>query len=181
MYCRSRPQYRSDLGWILGVAFLGTLTDSKFDDEKPNRFYIALSNWKDSGDVRINVSDPKVLNCREPGRPWRCGADRSVARCSIKAFKPAGWYGKRPPRSPGSHGDAPLTAQIQSFLDNVAAASTSRARRPGRGCRVNGASGSGIYGRGQRLGRRGCGERRSRQDAQRPTWRQILDHRNETS
>jgi hypothetical protein len=26
MYCRSRPQYRSDLGWILGVAFLGTLT-----------------------------------------------------------------------------------------------------------------------------------------------------------
>src|SRR6516162_211288 len=28
MYCRSRPQYRSDLGWILGVAFLGTLTRS---------------------------------------------------------------------------------------------------------------------------------------------------------
>jgi len=28
MYCRSRPQYRSDLGWILGVAFLGTLTQS---------------------------------------------------------------------------------------------------------------------------------------------------------
>jgi hypothetical protein len=27
MYCRSRPQYRSDLGWILGVAFL-TLTRS---------------------------------------------------------------------------------------------------------------------------------------------------------
>jgi hypothetical protein len=26
MYCRSRPQYRVDLGWILGVAFLGTLT-----------------------------------------------------------------------------------------------------------------------------------------------------------
>jgi hypothetical protein len=26
--CRSRPQYRSDLGWILGVAFLGTLTRS---------------------------------------------------------------------------------------------------------------------------------------------------------
>src|SRR5579863_8125510 len=25
---RSRPQYRSDLGWILGVAFLGTLTRS---------------------------------------------------------------------------------------------------------------------------------------------------------
>src|SRR5271157_2570400 len=28
MYCRSRPQYRSDLGWISGVAFLGTLTRS---------------------------------------------------------------------------------------------------------------------------------------------------------
>ena len=28
MCCRSRPQYRSDLGWILGVAFLGTLTRS---------------------------------------------------------------------------------------------------------------------------------------------------------
>src|ERR1700683_1817009 len=28
MYCRSRPQYRSDLGWILGVAFLGTLPRS---------------------------------------------------------------------------------------------------------------------------------------------------------
>ena len=28
MYCRSRPQYRSDLSWILGVAFLGTLTRS---------------------------------------------------------------------------------------------------------------------------------------------------------
>src|SRR5271169_4318781 len=28
MYCRSRPQHRSDLGWILGVAFLGTLTRS---------------------------------------------------------------------------------------------------------------------------------------------------------
>ena len=28
MYCRSRPQYRVDLGWILGVAFLGTLTRS---------------------------------------------------------------------------------------------------------------------------------------------------------
>jgi len=28
MYCRSRPQYRSNLGWILGVAFLGTLTRS---------------------------------------------------------------------------------------------------------------------------------------------------------
>jgi hypothetical protein len=28
MYCRSRPQYRSDLGWILGIAFLGTLTRS---------------------------------------------------------------------------------------------------------------------------------------------------------
>ena len=28
MYCRSRPQYRSDLGWILGVAFLCTLTRS---------------------------------------------------------------------------------------------------------------------------------------------------------
>ena len=28
MYCRSRPQYRSDLGWIPGVAFLGTLTRS---------------------------------------------------------------------------------------------------------------------------------------------------------
>jgi hypothetical protein len=28
MYCRSRPQYRSDLDWILGVAFLGTLTRS---------------------------------------------------------------------------------------------------------------------------------------------------------
>ena len=28
MYCRSRPQYRSDLGWIWGVAFLGTLTRS---------------------------------------------------------------------------------------------------------------------------------------------------------
>jgi hypothetical protein len=24
-YCRSRPQYRSNLGWTLGVAFLGTL------------------------------------------------------------------------------------------------------------------------------------------------------------
>src|SRR5271165_1748792 len=28
MYCRSRPQYRSDLGWISGVAFLGTLPRS---------------------------------------------------------------------------------------------------------------------------------------------------------
>src|SRR5215467_1342126 len=28
MYCRSRPQYRSDLGWTLGVTFLGTLTRS---------------------------------------------------------------------------------------------------------------------------------------------------------
>ena len=28
MYCRSRPHYRSDLGWILGVAFEGTLTRS---------------------------------------------------------------------------------------------------------------------------------------------------------
>jgi hypothetical protein len=28
MYCRSRPHYRSDLGWILGIAFLGTLTRS---------------------------------------------------------------------------------------------------------------------------------------------------------
>ena len=26
MYCRSRPQYPSGLGWTLGVAFLGTLT-----------------------------------------------------------------------------------------------------------------------------------------------------------
>ena len=28
MYCRSRPHYLSDLGWILGVAFEGTLTRS---------------------------------------------------------------------------------------------------------------------------------------------------------
>ena len=28
MYCRSRPHYRSDLGWILGVAFEGTLIRS---------------------------------------------------------------------------------------------------------------------------------------------------------
>src|ERR1700752_1360702 len=28
MYCPSRPHYRSDLGWILGVAFEGTLTRS---------------------------------------------------------------------------------------------------------------------------------------------------------
>src|SRR5262249_34421498 len=28
MYCRSRPQCRSDLGWTLGVTFLGTLTRS---------------------------------------------------------------------------------------------------------------------------------------------------------
>jgi phthalate 4,5-dioxygenase len=32
MYCRSRPQYRSDLGWILGVAFLCTLTRLAFRD-----------------------------------------------------------------------------------------------------------------------------------------------------
>jgi len=28
MYCRSRPHYLSDLGWILGIAFEGTLTRS---------------------------------------------------------------------------------------------------------------------------------------------------------
>jgi hypothetical protein len=71
--------------------------DSKFDDENPTRFYIALSNWKDSGDVRINVSDPKVLNCKgsykrlllqsqtvTPQKPLQIDCERRTSKISIE-------------------------------------------------------------------------------------------------
>ncbi len=75
----------------------GWLVDSKFDNENPNSFYIAISNWKDSGDVRINVSDPKVLNCKDsykrllpksqtvtPQKPLQIDCERRISKISTE-------------------------------------------------------------------------------------------------
>jgi hypothetical protein len=62
-------QAYSIISQCLNANTSGWLVDSKFDDENPNRFYIALSNWKDSGDVKeyniLRISD--VLQLRERG------------------------------------------------------------------------------------------------------------------
>jgi hypothetical protein len=90
-------QAYSIISQCLNANTSGWLVDSKFDDENPNRFYIALSNRKDSGDVRINVSDPKVLNCKDsykrllpksqtvtPQKSLQIDCERRTSKISIK-------------------------------------------------------------------------------------------------
>jgi len=90
-------QAYSIISQCLNANTSGWLVDSKFDDENPTRFYIALSNWKDSGDVRINVSDPKVLNCNgsykrlllqsqtvTPQKPLQIDCERRTSKISIE-------------------------------------------------------------------------------------------------
>jgi len=57
MYCRSRPQYRSDLGWILGVAFLA---------RSPDRPGLHRASLTFGAAARLPASSPHGLTA--PGR-----------------------------------------------------------------------------------------------------------------
>ena len=99
MYCRSRPQYRSDLGWILGVAFLGTLTRSA----RPAQgfTYVRCCSAPPASSPHGLTAPGRIVSRRPVLRAVAFGL-RLLPTCSAEDLhlqsRVHAWHTKRPPR-----------------------------------------------------------------------------------
>jgi|SRR5580698_4675152 hypothetical protein len=114
MYCRSRPQYRSDLGWILGVAFLGTLTRSA----RPAQgfTYVRCCSAPPASSPHGLAAPGRIVSRRPHLRAVAFGL-RLLPTCSAEDLhlqsRVHAWHTKGSPSATRSRGLGPLTPPPQ--------------------------------------------------------------------